>query len=410
MRLLFVCHELPTPSDAGSHRVLYSLKHLSEKHGHDITLVAFRLQEKDYPDLSNYCRIETIDIASWPGLESPKAILSAFKNMFSPNNMVSRLPSVLNYSYSAEMDRKVKALLDKRFDILAVDHPSMLRYIPSKKVPIVLLETFAISEIALMHYKLERDWFKKIIRLLYYYQMKGYATKYRVADVSIAVSAHQRDMVRSHCPDLNIVVIPFGIDTDYLGVVEPETAFPSLIITGSMSSPGNKRGVLYFYNEIYPLVKARVPQLKLYIVGNNPRKEILRLATDKSVVVTGYVEDLRPYLSRAWVVVAPLLEGFGVKVRVLQAMAIGKAVISTPVVTAGIDVSPEQDIIIADSPNEFAERVIELLNDKQLREEIGTKARRLMETKHSWDKLTDRLNDVLEKQQKQATSLGEKRG
>lgn len=389
MRLLFVCHELPTPSDAGSHRVLYSLKHLSEKH--DITLVAFRLLGKEYPDLNNYCRIETIDIASWPGLGSPRAVLSAFQNMF------SRIPSVLNYSYSARMDRKVKALLDTRFDILAVDHPSMLRYVPSKKVPIVLLETFAISEIALMHYKLERDWFKKIIRLLYYYQMKGYAKKYRVADVSIAVSAHQRDIVRSHCPDLNIVVIPYGIDTDYLGVVEPETAFPSLIITGSMSSPGNKRGVLYFYNEIYPLVKARVPQLKLYIVGSNPGKEISRLATDKSVVVTGYVEDLRPYLSRAWVVVAPLLEGFGVKVRVLQAMAIGKAVISTPVVTAGIDVSPEQDIIIADSPNEFAERVIELLNDKQLREEIGTKARWLMETNHSWEKLTGRLSDVLEK-------------
>ena len=95
--------------------------------------------------------------------------------------------------------------------------------------------------------------------------------------------------------------------------------------------------------------------------------------------------------------VAPLLEGFGVKVRVLQAMATGKAVISTPVVTAGIDVSPEQDIIIADSPNEFAERVIELLNDKQLREEIGTKARWLMETNHSWEKLTGRLSDVLEK-------------
>lgn len=115
------------------------------------------------------------------------------------------------------------------------------------------------------------------------------------------------------------------------------------------------------------------------------------------MVVTGYVGDLRPYLSRAWVVVAPLQEGFGVKVRVLQAMAIGKPVVSTSMVMAGIDVTPGKDIIIADTPPAFAESVIELLNNKQLRKEIGTNARRLMETNHSWEKLTDRLNEILER-------------
>lgn len=399
MKLLFVCYELPLPSDAGSYRVLYSLKYLSEKYGHDITLVAFRLPGKDYPDLSSYCRIETIDIASWPGLKSPKTLFYAFKNMFSSYyNMFSRHSSFLNYFYSPKMDRKVKALLDNnRFDVLVVEHPMMLRYVLDKRVSTVLLETFALSEIVWMEYKLEKNWLRKVIRLLYYYQAKNYAEIYRVVNVAIAVSAHQRDMVESHCPDLNIVVIPHGIDTDYLRVVEPETVFPSLIITGTMSDPRNKRGVLYFYNEIYPLIKAGVPQLKLYIVGSNPEKEILQLATDKSVVVTGYVADLRPYLSRAWVVVAPLQEGFGVKVRVLQAMAVGKPVVSTSMVTAGIDVSPGENIVLADEPLEFAERVIELLNDRQLREKIGAKARLLMETNHSWERLTDRLNEVLEK-------------
>jgi glycosyltransferase involved in cell wall biosynthesis len=97
------------------------------------------------------------------------------------------------------------------------------------------------------------------------------------------------------------------------------------------------------------------------------------------------------------VVVAPLQDNFGVKVRVLEAMAVGKPVISTSMVTPGINVSPGENIILADEPLEFAERVIELLNDKQLREEIGAKARLLVETNHSWEKLTDRLNDVLEK-------------
>jgi glycosyltransferase involved in cell wall biosynthesis len=386
------------PSDAGSYKVLYPLKYLSEKYGHDITLVAFRLPGKDYPDLSSYCWIEAIDIACWPGMKSPKAILYAFKNLFSSyNNMFSRRPFFLNCFYSSEMNRRIKALLDNnRFDILVVEHPSVLHYASNKRVPIVLLETFALSEIAWMEYKLEKNWLKKVIRLLYYYQMKNYAEMYRVVNVPIAVSAHQRNMVRAHCPDLNIVVIPHGIDIDYLRAVDVEDRLPTLNITGGMDRYMNVKGVLWFYNEVYRLIKARVPQVKLYIVGSNPKKEILRLASDTSVVVTGYVEDLRPYLSRAWVVVAPLQDNFGVKTRVLQAMAVGKPVVSTSMVTAGIDVSPEQDIIIADSPTEFAERVIELLNDRQLREKIGAKARLLMETNHSWEKLTDRLNEVLE--------------
>ena len=218
---------------------------------------------------------------------------------------------------------------------------------------------------------------------------------YSAVTVSIAVSTHQRDMVKSHCPDLNIVVIPHGIDTDYLRAVDVEQEFPTLIITGGMDRDMNVSGVLWFYKEVYPLIKARLPQVKLYIVGSNPKKEILQLARDKSVVVTGYVKDLRPYLSRAWVVVAPLQEGFGVKVRVLQAMAAGKPVVSTSMVTRGIDVSPGENIIIADEPLEFADSVIELLNDKRMREGIGTKARLLMETNHSWEKLTDRLNEAL---------------
>lgn len=399
IKILLPCYEHPSPSMASSYRVLYSLKYLSEKYGHDITLVSFRLPGEEYPDLSDYCRIETIDIPCRPGLKSPKAILYALKSMFSPHNIFSQRPSFSNYSYSPKLDRRIKALLDNNeVDIMVIDHASMLCYASSKRVPTVLLEAFAVSGIALMEYKLEKNWLRKIIRLLYYYQTKGYAKTYRdVVNVSIAVSTHQRDMVKSHYPDLDIVVIPFGIDTDYFRAVEPEQEFPSLVITGTMNGLRNKTTVLYFYNEVYPLIKARVPQVKLYIVGANPEKEILRLATDKSVVVTGYVEDLRPYLSRAWVVVAPLQEGFGVKVRVLQAMAVGKPVVSTSMVTTGIDVSIGQDIIIANSPTEFAERVIELLNDKQLREKIGDNARKLMEKEHSWEKTTDKLNEIFQK-------------
>ncbi len=202
-------------------------------------------------------------------------------------------------------------------------------------------------------------------------------------------------MVMAREPALDIEVIPYGVDSSYLNAAGPEAGQPTLIITGSMSGPRNVATVLEFYRRIYPLIKEKVPQVQLCIVGSNPADEIRALAADRSVTVTGYVADLRPYLTRAWVVVAPLLEGFGVKVRVLQAMAAAKPVVATPVVTSGIDASPGEDIIIAGGPVEFAGKVIELLNDRHLREKIGAAARRLMADNHSWEKLADRLNDVL---------------
>jgi glycosyltransferase involved in cell wall biosynthesis len=398
VKILLVCRELPSPSDATSLRVLYALKYLPEKYGHDITMVAFQLPGKEYLDLTNYCRIEAVNIPCWPGLTSPKAILYGLRKLFSLPSISSWRFSFFNYSYSPEMDKLIKTLLDSnKVDIMIVNHPSMLCYALNKRVPTVLLESFALSEIALTEYKMERNWLKKIIRLLYYYQTRNYAKVYEVVNLLIAVSTRQRDRIRSHCPNVDIAVIPGGADTDYLKTMEPETKFPSLAITGTMSGTRNKTAILYFYNEVYPLIKERIPRVKLYIVGSNPEKEILRLSADKSVTVTGYVKDLRPYLSRAWVVVAPLQEDFGVKIRVLQAMAVGKPVVSTSMGATGISVSPGENIILADEPGEFADRVIELLNDKQLRQKIGAKARLLMETEHSWENLTDKLNVLLEK-------------
>lgn len=397
MKILFVCYEFPSPVEAGSHRVLHSVRHLAEKYGHDITLVSFKLPGMENADLSKYCRFEPIEIALRFGFESPAAILSALKHVLRPRNLFSKYPAFCNYSYSDRMAKKVRELIDSnKFDVMALDTPQMICY-TDKRVPSVLLEAFAISEMTLNQYKLERNWLKKAVRLLYHYQTRNYAETYRKVRACVAVSSQQRDAVKVHRPDLDITVIPHGVDVDYFHAVEPEADFPCLVISGSMSGIRNETAVLHFYHQIFTRIKAGVPDVKLYIVGRNPGEKIRSLAQDAAVVVTGYVEDLRPYLSRAWVVVAPLQEGFGVKIRVLQAMAVGKPVVATSVVSTGIDVSSGENIILADEPSEFADGVIKLLNDKVLRGRLGSKARLLMETEHHWEKLTDRLNEVLEK-------------
>ena len=389
MKILIICHGLPSPSNATSLRVLGSLKYLSEKYKHDIVLLAFK-QGGEYPDLSKYCQVKTIDRLTM------KDKIWTFVNKFSPKNIFSATPNLLNYS--PKMQRKVAELLaTHEFDVIAIDHFSMLYYTLELGIPQVLLEIMPASKIRQTYFHLERNLLIKMLYLLRYYMVKKFEKKWNRVDIAIAVSESQKESVLAYIPDINIVVIPHGIDTDYFKAVDIEQNFPTLMISGGMNRLLNVRDVLWFYNEVYPLIKEKIPDVKLYIVGMSPAKEILQLSADESVVVTGYVKDLRPYFSRAWVVVAPLKNNFGVKVRVLQAMAMGKPVVSTSMVTSGIDVSAGENIILADDPREFAERVIELLNNGELRNRIGANARKLMEEEHSWERLTDELNIVLEK-------------
>jgi polysaccharide biosynthesis protein PslH len=382
VKILFLCHEFPIASYAGTLRVLHSLEPLSGKYGHEITLLAFKIQGKNYPDLSRFCKIETVELKRWPGLKSPVVALA---NFIAGRNM----------AYSVKMAAKFCSIMTaSHYDLLVIDHPVMLPYTEGLKIPKVLLEAFELAEIARMNFENETNWLLKPARWLYYRQEKDYAEKYAAVDKVIAVSQKQKEIVLSHCSGLDVEVIPSGVDTEYLKLQEPEAEYPNLIITGTMGFLGNRRAALSFYRDVFPLVKNKFPGIKLFIAGNNPGKELLKLTADPSVVVTGYLEDLRPVISRAWVAVAPLLEGFGQKIRVLQLLAMGKAIVATSLAVQGLEVTPDKNIIVADGPEAIAEKIGELLAQPELRKKIGAEARKLAEMVYNWEKLTQRLNEV----------------
>jgi polysaccharide biosynthesis protein PslH len=384
VKILFLCHEFPIASYAGTLRVLHSIEPLAVKYRHEITLLAFKLEGKTYPDVSRFCKTETVELKNWPGVKAPLAALSNFlggRGMAYSSKMASRFCSIMS---------------ENQYDLLVIDHPVMLTYTGGLAIPKVLLEAFELAEIAKMNLKDEANRFLKLARWLYYRQMSNYAERYATVDKIIAVSQKQKETVLSHRPDLDIEVIPTGIDTDYLRPQGPEDLSPNLIITGTMSFPSNERAVLNFYNNVFPLVRDKVPGVKLYIAGSGPGKGLLKLAADPSVVVTGYLEDLRPAISRAWAAVAPLNEGFGQKIRVLQLLAMGKAVVATPLAAQGLEVTPGKNIIIAEKPEAMAKKIAELMHDPALRQQIGAEARKLAETAYNWEKLTERLNEVFE--------------
>lgn len=213
MKILFICHDLPSPSNATSHRVLESLKYLSEKYKHDIVLVAFK-RRGEYPDLSNYCQVETINILTI------KDNIYNIVNTFSPRNIFSETPNLLNYS--PKMHRKVAELLiNHKFDVIAIDHWSMLYYTLELRVPQVLLEIMPASKIYQTYFHLERNLLIKMLLLLQYYTIKKFEKKWNRLNTAIAVSESQKESVLSYLPDINIDVIPHGIDTDYFRTLTP---------------------------------------------------------------------------------------------------------------------------------------------------------------------------------------------
>ena len=398
MNILIICLRLPFPltTDAVSFRMLNLVKYLSKKYKHSITIVAFKFKDDPEEYLREYCdEIVTIELPTSPQKRYPYYVINYLIGLLL-TDISLRKRNILDVTFSWKMQRRIKELVKtKEFDIIFVDDPSMLSYVSNASLPKILTEAGNIPEVHREAYKIEKNIFKKLSRLLLYSIAKNYEKDYEKFDACITVTKQQKDILESHLPNLNISVIPFGINTDSKSE-DFEQDFPSLLFLGSMNSIFNQRSILYFYKEIYPLIKENIPDVKLYIVGRNPSKEIIQLTRDKSVIVTGYVEDVRPYLARASVITLPI-HGFGIKTRLLEAMVMGKPVVISSEGIHGIEVSPGENIIVADGSKEFAERVVELLNNEELREKIGTNARKLMEDKYSWKKMADMLNEVSQK-------------
>jgi len=213
--------------------------------------------------------------------------------------------------------------------------------------------------------------------------------------------------------DIPLSVVPMGVDLDYYQPSNEEYG-PNLLFTGTIRYFPNKDAILYFYNQIFPLIKDAVPNVKFYIVGNLPPKKIRRLMSNEDVVVTGRVEDIRPYFARSAVFVCPLRSGSGMQTKILEAMAMGVPVVTTSMAFEALDATAGKDIIIADDAKTFAEKVIMLLKDKELRQNVANSARALVERKYGWSSITKRMDivyeNILTRNNEKTGSLGIKLG
>ncbi len=221
---------------------------------------------------------------------------------------------------------------------------------------------------------------------------KKYFSKFREIVVSSPLDA---EIIRSFCPHSNVTVIPNGVDAQYFKPPSSDPTEPRLIFSGVMDYSQNILAMTFFCKSIFPLIRTKIPETRLLIVGRNPADEILDLEKRiPGIEVTGTVEDIRPYLAQSQVYVCPLKSGAGIKNKILEAWAAGLPIVATSLSCEGIEVSPGEDILVADDIQGFVKAVVRLLEDESLRKKLAEKGRKKVVERYDWESKAEMLERV----------------
>ena len=312
-------------------------------------------------------------------------------------HLSSQTPYVIRRFVCLKVQEMLKAWFQQgRFDVAVCDFPHPAVNFPkSLAIPSVLFQHNVEAEIWRRHAATELNPIKRRLYGVEFNKMLRYEQQtVRKFQHVIAVSENDRDLMSAWVDKSRISVVPTGVDLQqYRPEASPRTLGPLVMFVGAMDWEPNADAVEYFCQKIWPSILAQVPSARFRIVGRNPIRRVQRLASD-SVEVTGSVPSVLDHLREAAVVVVPLRIGGGTRLKIYEAMAAGKAVVSTSVGAEGLDVHHGTDVILADDPGAFAEATIMLLRDEELRRSYEREAARLA-AKYDWSAIGERFADVL---------------
>jgi glycosyltransferase involved in cell wall biosynthesis len=290
---------------------------------------------------------------------------------------------------SDEMEKAVNELAQE-VDVVQAEFPYAGQYIEKLKLKKILDEHNVESDILKNQYRYEQSLIRKAFSFLQYRKMlKFEKTLCMKMDIILATSEEDKKILETF--NKNVFVVPNGTDVlqDYI----EDKGNKIITYIGLMSYRANVDAMLFFSQDIWPLIKNEEPAAKLLIVGKNPTEEIKALAKG-DVFVTGEVENVMQYLRDTSVFIAPIRIGSGTRIKILEAMACGKPVVSTRLGCAGLEVQDGNDIFISDGPKQFAQRVLDLMGNKEERIRIGQNALNLVKDRYTWDQIGNKLEKV----------------
>ena len=312
---------------------------------------------------------------------------------------ISGQPYTMAKWYTPTVRKSLAELLGaNRYDLIVCDflHPAGI--LPwSAPCPKVLFTHNIEAEVWERQLGITSNPVRKLAFWLEYKALARAERRYiRMADHVLAVSERNADFIRRLVPANKVSTVPTGVDTDYFRPdPEKESREPEMVFTASMDWMPNEDAVLYFARDIWPLIRREIPEARFWAVGRNPSPAVQMLDDGKDLRVTGSVPDIRPYLHRAGVYVMPMRSGSGTRLKIFEAMAAGKAVVSTPMGAEGLPVTDGEDILLAESPDGFAQATISLLRDVETRQRLGQAARRLTVDRFSWAVATSQFEAIL---------------
>jgi sugar transferase (PEP-CTERM/EpsH1 system associated) len=316
-------------------------------------------------------------------------------------NLLSLQPYSLAKYASPEAARALLLLLDEgQYDVLICDFLFSAPIVPwDFPIPKILFTHNVETQIWKRHYELARNPIWKGVAWREYRTMARAESRYlKKANHVLTVSESDKRLFSSFLPMDSMSVIPTGVDIEYFYPAEVASQGNRLVFTGSMDWMPNEDAILYFVEEIFPQIRLEVRDASLWVVGRKPSPRLEALANPESGIhVTGTVDDIRPYVREASVYVVPLRVGGGTRIKIFEAMAMGKAIVSTPIGAEGLPVIKEKNILLEERPDGFARQVIRLLRDRVLRENLGRAARSLVELSFSWGSVALGFDDVFEK-------------
>lgn len=385
LRVLFFAQRFPFPMDTGGKirtgKMLEALHRLL-----DVTFIANVEHPKDDPYLEAATRV-CARFVPVPWQEVTRESWRFYARVLS--RLGSRLPIGVINDYSPELERALtRELARSQYDVVVCDflQPSLnLRKLTG--YPTVLFQHNVESVILKRHAETAGNRLMRMFWRSQWRKMHRYESEMcRWFTSVIAVSEVDREVMQREFGATNVHAIPTGVDVDYFAPRDVDVLPNSLVFTGSMDWLPNEDALLFFAEEILPGISAVIPGVTISIVGRKPTPRLLDvLARHPQIRVIGRVEDIRPYVASHAVYIIPLRIGGGTRIKFYEAMAMGKAIVSTSVGAEGLPVVDGENVLIADRPQEFADAVIRLLGDAAERRRLGLAARHFVEANCSWE-------------------------
>jgi sugar transferase (PEP-CTERM/EpsH1 system associated) len=399
MKILWLNAGLLLPLDKGGKlRTWHLMRHLAQRHA--ITYLSFSDPadtQADRVGMREVCsRLETV-----PRADAPKGTPRFYAG--AAWHALDRAPyAVAKYRSRAYRHRAADLLAGERFDAVVCDFLPPAINLPDRlPCPSILFTHNVEAEIWRRHAETAATPISKLLLAQQWHRMLRFeGDALRRFDLILAVSEADRRTFERLYPGTAraIHVVPTGVDTVYFAPAAAETRQPpQLVFTGSMDWLPNEDGMLYFVREILPRIRQLEPEVTLAIVGRQPTPAVRRLAEAPGITVTGRVDDVRPYIAEACVYVVPLRIGGGTRLKIFEAMSMGKAVVSTTVGAEGLPVAPGQDIVIADEPARFTQAVVHLIRDVEARRRIETAARQLVVERYDWSAVAEDFDAALDR-------------